>query len=176
MKKVVDGKRVSFYSEDGSEIMYMDFPTDECIWFFNTDKTIEITSGMELYDSLENWMEQDYTFFSGILNNYKDQNKLVWYSDCYYDPDDEWSVESVSCLNIERRDNRFYIWCNRKLDERINRVDRTFCICFSPGGNGQFNKSVKSELTLQDDFVTFMYHPLVAASKMKLLNNKKELY
>jgi len=176
MKRVVNGKRVSFYNEDGIEIMYMDFSADECIWFFNTDNTIEITSDMEIYDSLQDWMDQNYTFFSGVLDNYKDQNKLVWYSDCYYDPDDVWSVESVSCLNIERKDNSFHIWCTKKLDERINREDKTYCICFSPCGNGQFNKNVRSGLTLQDDFVTFMYHPLVSTSKIKILNDKKELY
>ena len=111
MKKIIQGKTIYFYDELDIEIMYIDYSTDECIWYFNTDKVININKDMELYKILDNFMKNNYIFANDILLNYKDDNKLVWYSDCYYNPFDEWSVDSVSCLNIERKNDSFNIWC-----------------------------------------------------------------
>ena len=103
-----------------------------------------------------------------LLKSYKDKNKLIWYSDCYYNPDDVWSVESVSCLNIERKDNYFNIWCTKKLDERINRSHKTYSIAFSPLMNGVFTRNINTGLTLQDDVVTMIYQTLLK-NKTKVL-------
>ncbi len=172
IKKVV-GKAIYFYDDDNSEIMHIDYSTDECVWYFCSDKVIEITPQMEFYQLLSNYMENMYIFGNGGLPNYKDNNKLIWFSDCYYDPDDEWSVSSVSCLNIERSVEGFNIWCTKKLDELINRADKSFCVCFSPLGNGQYSRNLNTGLTLQDDFVTSIYHPLLSQNKKLCLVNDK---
>ena len=168
MKKVIRDKTIYFYDDEDNEIMYIDQSTDECIWFFNSEKVVDITKDMELYDLLDNLMNNDYQFCDDILSNYKDSNKLIWYSDCYYNPEDEFSLASVSCLNIERKDSCIKIWCTKKLDELIDRKHKTYGICFSPAGNGKYSKNLNTGLTLQDDFVTHVYQPLFNRNKVML--------
>ena len=85
--------------------MHIDYSSDECIWYFYSDIVIIITYDMELYDLLDDLFKENYKFQSFHLNDYKDDKKLCWYSDSYYDPDNLWQVASVSCLNIEREKN-----------------------------------------------------------------------
>ena len=166
MKKIVSHKTIHFYDDENNEIMYIDHSTDECIWYFHSDNIINVTADMELYNLLYIFMNNYYDFGDDILQNYKDSNKLIWHSDCYYNPDDKWSIASVSCLNIERNDNCFKIWCTKKLDEMIDRPHKTYGICFSPAGNGKYSKNLNTGLTLQDDFVTCIYQPLLNKSKV----------
>ena len=166
MKKIVSHKTIHFYDDENNEIMYIDYSTDECIWYFHSDNIINVTADMELYNLLYIFMNNYYDFGDEILQNYKDSNKLIWHSDCYYNPDDKWSIASVSCLNIERNDNCFKIWCTKKLDEMIDRPHKTYGICFSPAGNGKYSKNLDTGLTLQDDFVIHIYQPLLNKNKV----------
>ena len=166
MKKIVSHKTIHFYDDENNEIMYIDHSTDECIWYFHSDNIINVTADMELYNLLYIFMNNYYDFGDDILQNYKDSNKLIWHSDCYYNPDDKWSIASVSCLNIERNNFCFKIWCTKKLDEMLDRPHKTYGICFSPAGNGKYSKNLNTGLTLQDDFVTCIYQPLLNKSKV----------
>jgi len=166
MKKIISNKTIHFYDSENNEIMYIDHSTDDCIWYFQTESIINITEDMELYNLLNNFMNNSYVFNDEILPNYKDSNKLIWYSDCYCNPDDEWSIASVSCLNIERNDNCFKIWCTKKIDEMIDRPYKNYGICFSPAGNGKYSKNLDTGLTLQDDFVNCIYQPLLNKNKV----------
>lgn len=172
MQKTINGNTIYFYDNNNNEIMYLDHSTDECIWYFNSNNIINITQDMELYNILDNFMKQEYIFINDELKNYKDNNKLIWYSDCYYNPDNEWSISSVSCLNIERKENCFNIWCTKELDKKIERPHKFHCICFSPGDNGKYSKNINTNLTLQDDFITYIYQRLLDKSKNKVLKNK----
>lgn len=166
MRKVVENNNIYFYDNNDCEIMYMDHSLDECIWYFYSDDVILVTPDMELYSVLDNFMNQEYIFPNDTLLNYKDKNKLVWHSDCYYNPDDEWSIASVSCLNIEKAEEGFKIWCTKKLDEMIDRTNKSYCISFSPSGNGNYNRNLKTGYTLQDDFVRMVYQPLLQKAKV----------
>ena len=168
MQKVIKDKEIYFYDNNNNLIMCLDYRRDDFVWYFNTNEAIKITNDMEIYSLISNFMNEDYIFNDELLKSYKDKNKLVWYSDCYYNPDDIWSVESVSCLNIERKDNYFKIWCTKKLDERINRSNKTYSIAFAPLMNGVFSRNVNTGLTLQDDVVTMIYQPLLI-NKAKVL-------
>ena len=105
MKKVIKDKTIYFYDDNEREIMYIDHSTDECIWFFNSEQVIKLTKESELYELINNLMNNNYLFQNEDLQNYKDETTLTWYSDCYYNPDDEWSLASVSCLNIKKQDD-----------------------------------------------------------------------
>jgi len=166
MRKVIYDKTINFYDDKDCVIMYIDYSTDDCIWFFNSDRIINITPDMELYSVLDNFMNNTYEFNDDVLINYKDENRLIWYSDCYCNPDDIWSVSSVSCLNIQRKNDGFNVWCTKKLYERVNRAQKTFGICFSPAGNGKYSKNLSTGLTLQDDFVSNVYRVLLEKNKV----------
>ena len=173
MHKVVDGTRIVFLDDNNNEIMYIDYPTDECFWFFYNSEVITITENDELFPLLKSIIEQEYEFNScSVMKNYKDNNKLVWYSDCYYDPDEEWSVKSVSYLTIEYIDGVFKLKCTKPLDEIINRKNKTHVIAFSPLGNGEYAKNVKTGLTLQDEFVLNVYKKLLTKEKVRELQMK----
>ena len=117
MKKTISNNKISFCDDNGNEIMYMDYLSDECVWCFNSNDIITITEDMELFELLKLLMNQNYVFGNNeILESYKKDNKLVWYSDCYYNPDDEWGIKSVSYLNIEYINNSFKLWCVKPLD------------------------------------------------------------
>ena len=165
MQKIIRDNSIYFYDECDREIMYMDYSKDDCIWYFYL-KDIIVTRDMELFDLLDNFMKQDYIFSKEILQCYKDKDKLVWYSDCYYNPDNEFSIASVSCLKIEKMNNFFRIECNKKLDEIIERSSKSYGICFSPLGNGRYAKNRNTDSTLQDDFVINVFQPLVCKTKV----------
>ena len=120
----------------------------------------------DIYNGIDLFMSQSYVFGNELLKNSKTEDKLVWFSDCYYDPDDSWSVDSVSCLTIEKKDDSYEITCSKKLDELINRVNKSYCISFSPAGNGKFSRNTNTGLTLQDDFVLMVYRPLLEKNKV----------
>ena len=165
MEKIIEETKISFFDEDGNEVMYLDHSTDECIWFFNSDKPLFITNQMPLYSVIDFFMSQDYLFANDILQCYKDSDKLIWYSDCYYNPDDDYSLASVSKLTIEKEKDSYKIYCSKKLDEIFNRTNKSYCICFSPCGNGKYAKNVNTGYTLQDDFVVLVYQALLNRSK-----------
>ena len=47
MKKVIKGSSVFFYNELEEELMYLDHSTDECIWFFNSEKIIKVAENAQ---------------------------------------------------------------------------------------------------------------------------------
>lgn len=165
MKKIINNNTVSFY-DDNNEIMYLDHSYDECIWYFDTDRSIVVKPGDELYSGIDLFMKQSYVFGDEVLKSYKTKDKLVWFSDCYYNPDDSWSIDSVSCLTIERKEDSYVLSCSKKLDEVINRANKSYCIAFSPAGNGKFSRNIETGLTLQDDFVLMIYRPLFEKNKI----------
>jgi hypothetical protein len=167
MKKIIDNSKIAFLDKNDHEIMYIDYSTDECVWYFHSDEPIIITEETELFKLLSQFMEQKYLFYNTDFKNYKDENKLIWYSDCYYNPDDEWSKNSVSYLNIEFNKNHFKIYSIKPLDKMINRPNKSHCIAFSPLGNGRMNKNIETGLTLQDDFVIIIYENLKCPKILK---------
>lgn len=171
MVKVINDSRVEFWDEELNEmVMYIDYPADECIWYFNSDNEITVTEDMELFNPLKSIMHQNYKFSDDdILKSYKEGNKLVWYSDCYYNPDDEWSVKYVSYLTIVDNGNEMILKCRKPLDEVLDRRIKTHVIAFSPLGNGKYVKNAKTGLTLQDDFVICVYQELLKINKVKKL-------
>lgn len=166
MRKVISEAKISFYDEFDIEIMSMDYSTDECIWFFNNSDVITITKDMDLFEPLKNIMLQQYKFSNNeVLKSYKNNNSLLWYSDCFYNPDDEWSINSVSYLKIDYVDNVFKLKCTKPLDNMIDRKIKSHIIAFSPLGNGKYAKNINSSLTLQDDFVIMVYQELLKLEK-----------
>ena len=111
-------------------------------------------------------MSGHYQFQNDELENYKDESTLTWYSDCYYNPDDEFSLASVSCLHIKKEEGSISIWPTKKLDEMIDRKNKTYGICFSPAGNGKYSKNMSTGTFLQDDFVTMVYQKLLERNKI----------
>ena len=174
MKKIINESRIEFWNEETNEmIMYVDYPIDECVWYFNDSGLITITNEMELFELLKSIMSQQYDFSdSEVLKSYKKNNKLVWYSDCYYNPDDEWSRNSVSYLTIEFVNDAFKLKCVKPLDDMIDRETKSHVIAFSPLGNGKYTKNIESGLTLQDDFVQMVYQNLLKNDKVKELLRK----
>lgn len=171
MRKIINGSRIEFINVDTNEmVMYIDYPTDECIWYFNNSELITITKDMDLFELLKNIISQQYKFNEDeILKSYKSDNKLIWYSDCYFNPDDEWSRNSVSYLTIEYIDGVFKLKCTKPLDNMIDRKEKSHVIAFSPLGNGKYTKNIESGLTLQDDFVIMVYQKLLKREKVKEL-------
>lgn len=166
MKKIICDKTICFFDNEDKEIMYLDYSCDECIFGINTSEKIIISKDMELYPLLEEFMKQDYVFGNEELQNKKSAKKLIWYSDCYYNPDDELSISSVSCLNIEQKEDYFEIWCTKKINEILKRKTNRYVVAFSPCGNGNYSKNKESGLTLQDDFVTMIYYNLMNKNKV----------
>ena len=171
MHKVVNETKISFFDNDDNEIMYIDYPTDECIWYFNNSEVITITEDMELFELLKALMSQQYEFDKNeILHSCKNNNKLVWYSDCYYNLDDEWSINSVSYLTMEFIDGIYKLKCTKPLDEIIDRKNKSHVIGFSPLGNGRYAKNIETGLTLQDNFVQQVYQKLLKNEKVRKLH------
>lgn len=169
MKKVILENRICFLDEDTDKvIMYIDYSTDECIWYFNSSDVITITKDMDLFNPLKNLMNNQYVFSNTeVLKSYKFDNKLLWTSDCYYDPDDEYSRNSVSFLMVKYEDDVLKLKCIKPLDEIIDRKNKSHLIVFSPMGNGKYAKNIATGSTLQDDFVIMVYQELLEKNKVR---------
>lgn len=174
MKKIIEDKTIYFYDDENTLLMYIDHRVDDCIWYFASDNKICIFENTELYHLLNEFMDSNYTFSDEVLKNYKDENTLVWYSDCYYNPDDEWSIASVSSLTIKRVSKGFVLIPAKQIDELIDRKNKTYGICFSPAGNGKYSKNAITGLTLQDDFIFKVYQPLMKKQIVLNLSNTKK--
>ena len=170
MQKVVNGNRIEFWNEETNEmIMCMEFVSDEFCWWFRNSDEITITEDMELFGLLEYLMHQQYDFDDPeIAKNYKDNNKLIWYSDCSYNPDDERSVNAVSYLTIAYEENIIKLKCIKPIDSIINRADKSHIIEFSPGGNGRHARNLKTGRTLQNDLIICVYQKLFSKDKIKI--------
>ena len=167
MYKEVTDTKISFYDDSNNEIMYIDYSIDECIWYFKNNRII-IKDTDELFEPLKAIFLNQYEFNDNeILKSYKNSNELVWYSDCYYNPDDEWSRNSVSYLKILLSNNEFQLQCIKPLDNIVDRKDKSHIICFSPLGNGKYARNIETGLTLQDDFVINVYQKLLRKDKVK---------
>ena len=143
MDEKVVGNRIEFWNEN-EVMMYIDYLNDECVWYFNNGDEITISEDSLLFEPLRKIMLQKYEFDNEVLNCSKTDNKLLWYSDCYYNPEDFWSRESVSYLTIEAIDNTFKLKCTKPLDENVNRNNKSHVIAFSPLGNGRYAKNINS--------------------------------
>lgn len=167
MEKTRDKSKIIF-SIDEEVKMTMDFVNDEFIWFFNSNDVITITKDMSLYYYLEYIMDQNYTFISRApLRDYKDKNKLIWYSDCSYRPEDIWSISSVSYLTIERKKDRFELYPTKQLDKMVDRREKTHLIEFSTSNNRKYALNDNTGTTLQDDIITNVYKRMLERPKQK---------
>ena len=163
-------EKLEFYDQD-KKIMSMGFHFDEFVWTFYGSEPINVQKDSYLYEPLEYIMNQDYVFYDNDLGCYKDENKLVWYSDCYYNPDDKYSVMDVNRMTIERKDDSFSISCVKPLDEVFSRLNCTYVIAFSPSGNGKLVKNKLTNTNLQDDIVNHIYFGLLEKNK-RLIRQK----
>ena len=171
-KEIIDSK-ISFYNEEDEEIMYMDFSADEFIWFFLKNEPISITKDDELFEYIDYIMNEKYIFGIDHLQSKKSKDQLIWYSDCYYNPSDIMSVKAVSSLIINRINDKFIIHCKKPIYDIINKNNKTFCICFSPAGNGKYSKNIVSNLSLQDDFALNVYQKLMT-NKLKVKEKREK--
>ena len=171
MQQIVNENKINFYDDSNILVMSIDYRTDECTWFFKNSDAIIIKEDDALFEPLKYIMSQEYNFDSEeLLKSYKTSNKLVWYSDCYYNPDDEWSKNNVSYLTIEVLDGVFKIYATKPLDTIIDRRNKSHIIAFSPLGNGKNAQNTKTGLTLQDEFVILVYQKLLQKEKIKKLH------
>ena len=166
MEIKIEESKITFYIDD-DEKMVMDFYSDEFIWLFKDSNVVSITKDMELYSLFNYILNQDYNFSNDtILKDYKDKDTLIWYSDCYYNPDDEWSKNNVSFLTIKKVNDEFQVFCTKTLDDIINRKNENHTICFSTAGNGKHAININTGTTLQDDIVINIYQYLLSNNKL----------
>lgn len=162
MIKKINENKISFFDEN-NEIFSLSYISDEFTFQMYTNEIVEITEDSEIYECLNNLFKEQYDFGENILNDKKTDNELIWHSDCYYNPDDEWSIKSISCLHILFDNNMFKIWC----DKEINKKSNYYCICFSPAGNGKHARNINNKSSLQDDFIINIYQKLMKKNKVK---------
>lgn len=68
--------KISFFDDNETEIMYMNYLAVKYIWCFNSNNIITITEDMELFELLKFLMNQQYIFNDNqILKSYKEKEK-----------------------------------------------------------------------------------------------------
>ena len=125
-----------------------------------------------LYFNLKSLLENSCFFRYSDLS-YQTDNKIVWFSVCYCDIEDEEERSTISRLIIENVDNKIQISFVNPFYEKYN-IDRDGVIAFSPAGNGFYSRNKKTGLTFQDDVVSIFYKILVkdyVKTKKKVKNN-----
>ena len=146
--------KLYFYKDGLDLIMEMGFVVDEFYFTIYTDKKIVLTKDNvdpKFYSILDNFMKNNYKF--GNTKSSKTSTHFKWYSDCYWDIDNDPNLLLVPHLEIESKEESIEIQAYN--NRYLNMVDS--CICFSTSGNGQYAVNEETGTTLQDDFVINIY-------------------
>jgi len=133
----------------------------EFIIHFYTKNKVVITKELDeyLYLNLKKLLENKY-FFNNTPLSYQKDNKIVWFSDCYCNIEDEEERSRISRLIIEYTDNQIELSYENPFYAKYN-IKRDGVIAFSPAGNGFYSRNEKTGLTFQDDIVWAFYQTLV---------------
>lgn len=174
IKRDVQNRKL--YIVDNDEILLKTgkLGADFVIHFYTKNKVV-ITKELDepLYLNLKGLLENNYYFNNAPLS-YQTDNKIVWFSDCYCNIEDEEERERVSRLIIERIDNQIELSYENPFYKKYN-IDRNGVIAFSPAGNGFYSRNEKTGLTFQDDIVWAFYKTLVneyVKPKKRIRKNK----
>ena len=167
-----DHKYSVFYDENSNEVMSIGFPGSDCWWFFKSATPVVITKDMELYDLLINFMSQSY----GIPKEQafvakKTEDTLIWYSDCYCEPDNPNSVESVGRLAVNVFEDVIILQCFNDLFDKRGLINQMRGVGFGCCGNGaRLARNKNTGMQLGDDFIQLINNPLlmpIPASKLE---------
>lgn len=157
-----DVKNRKLYIVDNDEFLLQTgkLGADFIIHFYTKNKII-ITKEIDeyLYLNLKDLLENNYFFYNNPLS-YQIDNKIVWFSDCYCNIEDEEERNRISRLIIEKIDNQIDLSYENPFYEKYN-INRNGVIAFSPAGNGFYSRNEKTGLTFQDDIVWAFYKTLV---------------
>ena len=166
---------ISIY-KDGTEIMILKFIADEFCWIINTEEKIEISRGLNIdfYNALKIIMDNEYEFGYPDNLTYINNNQLCWYSDMYGDIEDELVTEKCSRLMIKIEYDNFKIWAEKPSDKKCGITKVFHCITFSPGGNGQMAKNIKTGCNFQDEVVIKLFIDIINKEKITKNNNIKK--
>ena len=172
LKRDIQNRKL--YIIDNEEVLLQTgkLGADFVIHFYTKNKVI-ITKEIDehLYLNLKELLENNYYFRHNDLS-YQIDNKIVWFSDCYCNIEDEEERESVSRLIIERIDNQIELSYENPFYEKYN-INRDGVIAFSPAGNGFYSRNEKTGLTFQDDVVWAFYKTIVKESVKQKKRIKK---
>jgi len=157
-----DVQNRKLYIVDNDEILLQTgkLGADFVIHFHTKDKVV-ITKELDefLYLNLKQILKNNY-FFGNDPLSYQTDNKIVWFSDCYCNIEDEEERSRISRLIIEYIDNSIELSYENQFYENYN-INRDGVIAFSPAGNGFYSRNKKTGLTFQDDIVWAFYQTLV---------------
>ena len=142
---------ISILSDNKVLLMLYIVPSYFVFDFISFEQIVVSKSDNEIfYSNLEWLMNQSYNFSNKYC--YKDENKLVWFSEHCFDLESEFEVNNTPRLVIEHNENIFLIYCKRPYFEE-NNIKRGSVVSFAPAGNGYLNKNTSTNSTLQDDMV-----------------------
>lgn len=160
IKRDVQNRKL--YIVDNDEIILKTgrLGADFIIHFYTKNKVV-ITKELDeyLYLNLKGLLENNY-FFNNDPLSYQTDNKIVWFSDCYCNLEDDYEISKISRLIIENKEDKIQLSYENPFYEK-NNVNRDGVIAFSPAGNGFYSRNEKTGLTFQDDIVWAFYQTLV---------------
>lgn len=162
-----------FYKDATDLIMEMKFVADEFCFVVHTDKKIVLTKDnidKNFYSLLENFMKNKYKF--GDTKSFKNDNYLKWYSDCYWDIENDPNLSRVSYLEIISNSDAIEIQAHNT--SRYIKTNSS-CICFSPAGNGQYVVNEETGAYLQNDLVINVYQKYKLINKENVEHKQKNL-
>ena len=160
IKRDVQNRKLYIVDNDERLLKTGKLGADFVIHFYTKNKVV-ITKELDeyLYLNLKGLLENNYFFRHSDLS-YQTDNKIVWFSDCYCNIEDEEERSMISRLIIEYIDNRIELSYENPFYEKYN-MNGDGVIAFSPAGNGFYSRNEKTGLTFQDDVVWAFYQTLV---------------
>ena len=172
-----DSRNRKLYIIDNDEILLQTgkLGADFVIHFYKKNKVV-ITKELDeyLYLNLKGLLKNNY-FFNNDPLSYQTDNKIVWFSDCYCNIEDEEERSRISRLIIEYVDNQIELSYENPFYEKYN-IKRDGVIAFSPAGNGFYSRNMKTDLSFQDDIImAFNKTMMCEYIKTKRKTRKKQI-
>ncbi|MBO5375656.1 MAG: hypothetical protein J6A52_02265 [Bacilli bacterium] len=153
--------RKLYIIENGEVVLETDHIGGEFVVCIRTHNPIRITREIDdnFFSSLKELISNDY-LFDGYGLSYKQEQKIVWFSDQYCDIENEKDRKRINRLILEDKGDEVQISFENPLMNELGRKKKNNFISFSPGGNGAFSKNINSGLTFQDDIVILFENTL----------------
>ncbi len=150
---------------NGTIISKLYFIPSYFIWEISKPLILTENDDKSFFDNLNWLMKQSYYFPHQY--SFKDENKLVWFSEHCFDIDDKLNCDLTPRLIIEKENDIFKISYSIPYIKENRLLDRGAIISFAPAGNGYLTKNIGADSTFQDDLINVFYQTLENKSILK---------
>lgn len=151
VNKNYENSIIDIRNDKGILVLQMKFIDDKFLVFLCEPIIITKDDNEELYNELDNIIDNDYYFASPYST--KDNNTIIWTSDESYNTEDNLDLNGINRLIIKKENDEFRLCYSNPYYDRNILPKQYGLIFFSTDENGQKTRNLKTNSTFQNDMI-----------------------